>query len=107
MSPEADTGNSSLDIRAILRPVHLHGFQARALIDLLVQGRVRVILDLSSEVIWASQGHPHHRVPSVGRCVGVDADLVQMIAIHVVDQAILCVIAPQYMVEVGPSHQGR
>ena len=87
--------------------MHLHGFQARALIDLLIPGRVRVIRGPSLEVIQASQGHLYHDVPSVGSRIGVNADWVQMVAIHVVDQAILCVIAPQYMVEVGPNHQGR
>ena len=77
------------------------------MIDLLVQGRVRVIQDPSLEMIRANQGHLYHDVPSVGSRIGVNTDWVQMVAIHVVGQAILCVIAPQYVVEVGPSHQGR
>ena len=77
------------------------------MIDLFVQGRVRVIQVPSSEVIQASQGRLCNDVPSVGSRIGVSADWVQMFAIHVVDRAILCVIAPQYMVEIGPSHQGR
>ena len=87
--------------------MHLHGFQARALIDLLIPSGVRIIRGPSLEVIQARQGHLYHDVPSVGSRIGVNADWVQMFAIHVVDRAILCVIAPQFMVEVGPSLQGR
>ena len=87
--------------------MHLHGFQARDSTDLLIPGRVRVIRGLSLEMIRVRQGHPHYDVPSVGSYIGVDADWVRMFAINVVDQAISCVIAPQFMAEVGPSLQGR
>ena len=87
--------------------MHLRGFQARGLKDLLIPGRVRVIQGPSLEVIRVRRGHPCHDVPSVESCIGVSADQVQTLSIHVVGQAILCVIAPQYRVEVVPSHQGR